>query len=536
MDEELITLLGFAMDSEMPLSHMNKLRRRLTKLRMNSFAVIMCLREAILRKAWLPSGSMLGTDITDDVRLLEFVVSEVDSARENIEPYLVTVQWTHNADIFDECMREAMEALFGDSVQRLAMGVVESRYPHLVAERCNSCLAALMPEDASVRFVNAILRYSGNMAGAIVDRSREAGSHEELADMVRQQHASKMRMWPRVVGAVVSGVVETDIEGLKAYCRTCLLAARFSAGGLLDVIKDHLAGIVVECIDSHVADRNLERALSLYIHFHSAIVREGLHAAVLTKLSGKTLYSAAVSAPPCDTDTLLSYIARLPKDELAGFIRVATARIVKSLYTEVGLEKHLSLKIAMERYPQMVSSSLNDLSRKYMAGTLRIPLLSPPSPMEHDGPAPAHDPTMTLVPVNVYMLPTTVPEAELTPPESLRGALERALERADTSYDLTPLSAFGRAEVTLTTSHGDLDVICSTAHLVCLVLMEEASRTGVTSEEVARFLGGDARLAEMALLGLCREKIAKRRTVDSVKRFFLNTRREVLDSPVLVFI
>ncbi|WZD65880.1 hypothetical protein [Bovine papular stomatitis virus] len=536
MDEELITLLGFAMDSEMPLSHMHMLRRRLTKLRLNSFAVIMCLKEAIMRKAWLPGGSILGADISDDVRLLEFVVSEVDIARENIEPYLVTVQWTHNSDIFDECVREAMDALFGDAVPRLAMGVVESRYPHLVAERCNSCLTALMPEDASVRFVNAIMRYSGNMAGAIVDRSRDTGSHEELADMVRQQHTSKIRLWPRLVCMVVAEVVAIDLDGLKAYCRACLSAARFSAGGLLDVVKDHLAGIVVECIESHVAERNLERALSLYVHFHAAIATAGLQPAVASKLSGKALYAAAVAAPPCDTDALLSYVARLPRDELAGFVRVATARIVKSLYTEAGLEKHLSLKIAMERHPQMVSPGLNDISRKYMAGTLRIPLLSPPSPMEHDGAAPAHDPTMTLVPVNVYTLPTHVPEAELTPPDSLRAVLEGALERADTSYDLAPLAAFGRAEVTLTTSHGDLDVICSTAHLVCLVLMEEAGKSGVAGEEVVRFLGDDARLAEMALLGLCREKIAKRRTVDSVKRFFLNTRREVLDSPVLVFI
>ncbi|WGD01187.1 PP125 [Orf virus] len=538
MEEELTHLIAQAMEMDLSVAHISRLRRLLTKLRVNTFTAVACMREAIARKSWLPPGRMLGTDINEDMTVLEYMVQEVDNARENIEPYLCVIQWAHNTDVLDDCLREAMDEMYGECVLRIGRGVVECRFPHLVADRCYSCLSALFSEDACVRFTNELMRQSRTMARCIVDRAHEpGGSYDELVDMVRHQNVSKVRLWPRVVANVVEDVIAADLEGLMAYCRTCLMSARVASGGLIDLIKDRMGPLIVECIETHVAEGNLDRALCLYVNYVAVLKTHGLHARALEKLSGKTLYGAVVAAPPCDTDMLLSYIERLPREELAAFARVAFARIVKSVYTGVNLEKHISLKLAMELYPPMASSALNDLVRRLMSGRLLLPLLPPPQPMEHDGEESGHhDPEMVLMPVNVYTVPTPVPLAAMTPPESLRGAVESALARADTAYDVAPLAAFGRAELTIPAAAGrEQEVICSSAHLVCIVLMDEAGKTGVTVEDAARHLGNDARLAEMTLTSLCKEKIAKRRTVDGMKRFALNPRLEARDSPMVVF-
>ncbi|AIZ77266.1 hypothetical protein SB87_gp013 [Parapoxvirus red deer/HL953] len=535
--EELTLLMCYAMEQELTVAQMNRLRLRLTKLRMNVFVAVSCLREAIARKSWLPAGSILGQDIADDVRLLEFMVQEVDRARENVEPYFQVAQWVFNADVFDECLRESMDLMFGDAVPRLALGVVEARYPHMMADRLYACLTALFTEDASVRFANSIMRHSGTMAGCLVERSRELGNcHDELADMVRHRNNSKLRLWPRIVDVVVSEVMETDVAGMREYCRHCLMNARIVAGGLLDMVKDYMTPVIVECIDLHVKEKNLDRALCLYIHFNAAVRSSNAAASVAAHFSGRNLYAAVVAAPPYEVDMILSYVGRLPKEDLSGFLRVATARIVKSIYTETALEKHLALKMAMEMHPQMISPSLSELVRRFMGGTLRLPMLPAPAPMEHDGAEDRrHDPDMALLPINAYTTPTPTPPAELMPPASLRRAVETAIGRADTVYEVTPLAAFGRAEVSIPVAGGEVDVVCSSAHLVCIVMMDDAGREGVTVEEVAAHLGGDLRLAEMSLLSLCREKIAKRRSVDSVRRFSLNTRREPSETPIIVF-
>ncbi|ASF89961.1 hypothetical protein SePPVgORF008 [Seal parapoxvirus] len=532
MDEELTLLLCHAMEVELSITQTTKLRRRLTKLRLNSYVVIMSLKEAMARKSWMPPGRILGTDVSEDIRMLEYMVSEVDSARENVEPYFYAIQWSHNSDVFDECLHDVMDSRFGDAVPRLALGVVESRYPHLMMDRCYTCLQALFSEDASVRFANSLVRYSATLAGALVDRSREpGGSYDELVDMVRHRNISKLRLWPRVVDAAVADVVEMDLDGLKAYCRTCLMTSRFTAGGLLEIIKDHMAPIIVECIETSIAENNMERALNMYVNFNSSIRASSLYESVAARMSAKTLYAAVVAAPSSNIAALVSYISRLPRDELNAFVRVAAARIVKSVYTETALDKHLSLKLAMELYPQMISPLLSDLVRKHMAGALRLPML--PLSMEHD--SGVRNAEMVLVPVNVYTAPTTVPSSALTPPPSLKALVDSAMERANTVYEVTPLAAFGRAEITIATSHGELEVVCSTAHLVCIAMMDEAGKVGVSVEDVTAHLGGNSRLAEMSLMRLSREKIAKKRTVDSAKRFVLNTRRGVSDSPLSVF-
>ncbi|ADC53785.1 hypothetical protein [Pseudocowpox virus] len=538
MEEELTRLIGQAMEMELTVAHMSRLRRLLTKMHISSFTAIACIREAIARKSWMPPGRSLGTDINEDMVVLEYMVQETDNARENIEPYLCVIQWAHNTDIFDDCLRESMDEMYGECVPPLGRGVVECRFPHLVADRCYSCLNALFNEDACVRFTNEIMRYSRTMAGHIIERAHQPeGSYDELMDMVRHCNVSKVRLWSRVVANVVEDVIAMDLEGLLAYCRTCLMSSRYTTSGLMELVKDRMGPLVVECIEAHIAESNLERALCLYVNYVAVLKTQGLHEAVLTKLSGKTLYGAVIATPPCETDMLLSYIGRLPREELAAFARVAFARIVKSLYTGVNVDKHISLKLAMEMYPMLVSSSLNDLVRRLMSGRLLLPLLPPPQPMEHDGEeAQGHDPEMALMPVNVYTVPTPVPTAVLTPPESLRAAVESVIARADTAYDVAPLAAFGRAEITITAAGGrEQEVICSSAHLVCIVMMDEAGKTGVSVEEVARHLGNDARLAEMSLIGLCKEKIAKRRTVEGTKRFILNLRLKARDSPMVVF-
>ncbi|WOC29266.1 hypothetical protein [Equine parapoxvirus] len=527
MDEELVWLMRLAMDADINLSQMARLRQRLTKLQFCTSLLHLYLCEAMMRKRWLPTGRVFGTDVHEDIRLLEHIANEAENARDNIEPHMVVMQWVSNSDLFDECLSAVMDAAFGDAVFRLAMGVVEAPYPHQVAERCYSLLSVLFSENVCAKFTNAVLRQARTVAGCVVERAGASGSYDELVDMVRNRRAGKMRLWSRVVDYVVQGVLEQDLDGLKAYARACLMGSRACAGGLMEIIQDQMAPVIKECILESVAAKNVEHALSLYVAFNATIKASEDHAGVVESFSGKTLYAAVMASCPGGMDVLLAYIGRLPRDELNAFVRVAVARIVKSLYTETNVNKHLALKHAMDLHPQMLSSSLGALTRKYMAGTLRVPMVPACVP---DG-----GPDVALVPVNAYTAPCQVPSAELRAPPSLADHLGLALDRADTAYTVTPLAAFGRAELTLTTSCGELDIVCSSAHLVCIVLMSEAGRRGVAVEDAAAHLGGDARLAEMSLLRLCREKIARKRTVDGARRFVVNAKREVGDSPLSIF-